>query len=98
MEIKKVQSVGVTVADIIGDYSIEGIVTVKENGTAEQVQGGKVILSGNTEATFTSWGASHLNVESSRSDALVDYIAAIKQYLANVRAATYEASVVIANS
>ena len=95
MEIKKVQSVGVAVAVVVGDYSIEGIVTVKENGTAEQVQGGRVLLSGNTEATFTSWNVNHLNVESSNSAALVDYITAIKQYLTTVRAAIYQATVIV---
>lgn len=98
MEIKKVQSVGVAVTDVVGDYSIEGVVTVKEDGMAEQVQGGRVLLSGNTEATFTSWNANHLNVESSNSSALVDYITAIKQYLATVRSATYQATVIVANA
>lgn len=93
MKVERVKTSNVEVNESVDKYVINATITVKEDGSVESVQGGTLSADDKVGASFTSWGEKHLNFDCSDVEKMTEYIAVIKEFLANVRAKHFTASV-----
>lgn len=98
MNIKKVQTVSLTVTESIGGYEADGVATVKEDGKAESIQNGRLMKDGNVIINFTSWNENHLSFDTSDAKSIAATIATVQEFCAAVRATVFSTSASIVNS
>lgn len=92
MIINKVTTASIAVEENIEGYDVSGVVTMKEDGTAESVQSGVIRKDGTTVMTFTSWNFPHLNFDCPDSREVIAYIDIAKTFCERFRAEKFTAS------
>ena len=85
MNIKKVQSVSLELSENVGGYEAVGVATVKEDGSVEVIQSGRILKDGNAVINFTSWNESHLSFDTNDVKAIKTYLDTVIQFCSMVR-------------